>query len=114
MRQWPRIFRELCGAEQADVLDTLDRCRAHVGGEALVAIDGETLFQAELEPVAAGDAVARPVVEIFVRDDALHPVEVEVGGGVGVGQYVAGVEDVEALVLHRARVEIRHGDDVEH
>jgi len=29
-------------------------------------------LEAELKPVAAGDAVARPVVEVLVGDDALH------------------------------------------
>ena len=37
--------------------------------------------------------------------------EVAVGGGVGAGQHVLGVEDVEALVLHRAHVEVADGDD---
>jgi hypothetical protein len=46
---------------------------AHVAGELLVAEDGQPFLQAELEPVAAGDAVAGPVVEIFVRDDRLDP-----------------------------------------
>jgi hypothetical protein len=92
----------------------LTAARAHVGGEALVAEDGEALLQRELEPVAAGDPVARPIVEIFVRDDAGDGVEIGVGRGVRVGQDVARVEDVEALVLHRPEVEIADRDDVEH
>jgi hypothetical protein len=87
--------------------------RHHVGGELLVAEDREAFLQRELEPVAAGDPVARPVVEVFVGDDALDVFKIQVGAGVGVGQHVLGVEDVEALVLHRAHVEIRHGDDHE-
>ena len=71
-------------------------------------------FRRELEPVAAGDPVARPVVEIFVRDDAVDRVVIGVGRGVGVGEDVARVEDVEALVLHRAEVEVGDRDDVEH
>ena len=39
--------------------------------------------------------------------------EVGVGGGVGIGEHVLVVEDVEALVLHRAHVEVGHGDDHE-
>ena len=45
-----------------------------------VAEDGEALLERELEPVAARDAVAGPVVEVLVRDDPLHPLEVEVRG----------------------------------
>jgi hypothetical protein len=35
------------------------------------------------------------------------------GRRLGVGQDVLGVEDVEALVLHRAHVEVADGDDAE-
>ena len=87
--------------------------RALVGGELLVAEDREAFLEAELEPVAAGDAVAGPVVEILVRDDGLDRDEVVVGRGLGRGQHVLVVEDVEALVLHRAHVEVGHGDDHE-
>ena len=38
----------------------------------LVAVDREPLLEGELEPVAAGDAVAAPVVEVFVPHHALH------------------------------------------
>ncbi len=37
-----------------------------------------------------------------------------VGGGVGIGQQVLRIEDVEALVLHRTHVEVVGGDDVEY
>ena len=46
----------------------------------LVAEDGEALLEGQLEPVAARDAVARPVVEVLVRNHPLHPLEVGVGG----------------------------------
>ena len=107
------VLRKLRGAQQTHVVDALDGRRADVGGKTLVAEDGETFLQTELEPVAAGDAIARPVVKIFVRDDAGDGVEIAVGRGVGVGQHEARVEDVEALVLHRAEIEIGHRDDVE-
>ena len=55
--------------------DALHRGRALVGGELLVAEDGQPFLEAELEPVAAGDAVAGPVVEVLVRDDALDGLE---------------------------------------
>ena len=84
-----------------------------IGGELLVAEDREPFLEAELEPVAAGDAVAGPVVEIFVRDDRLDPLEVAVGRGLGRGKHVFVVEDVEALVLHRPHVEVGHRDDHE-
>ena len=70
-------------------------------------------FSDELEPVAAGDAVAGPVVEVLVADHALDAGEVVVGGGGGAGQHVLGVEDVQALVLHRADVEVLDRDDHE-
>ncbi len=85
----------------------------HVGAELLVAPDGEPFLQRELEPVAAGHAVAAPVVEVFVADDTLDAVVVVVGRGGRAGQHVARVEQVEALVLHRAHVEVVDRDDHE-
>ena len=41
------------------------------------------------------------------------PTEVVVGGGVGAGQHVLGVEQVQPLVLHRAEVEVLDRDDHE-
>ena len=49
----------------------------------------------------------------FVRDDPFDALVVEVGGGRGIGQQQRRIEDVEALVLHRAGVEVAHRDDHE-
>ena len=46
-----------------------------------------------------------------------HPFDaiiVDVGRGFRIGQNIARIEDVEALILHRAEIEIGNGDDVEH
>jgi hypothetical protein len=56
-----------------------ERMREHET-DLLVAEDGETLLEGELEPVAARDPVAGPVVEVLVRDHRLHRLEVRVGG----------------------------------
>ena len=48
-----------------------------------------------------------------MRDDPRDIVEIGVGRRFLVGENVGGVEDVEALVLHRAHVEVADGDDVE-
>src|SRR3546814_13955985 len=79
VRERSRILGELRRAERPHVLDPLDRGRPLIGRKALVAIDGEALLQRKLEPVAAGDAIARPIVEIFVRDDARDRVVILVG-----------------------------------
>jgi hypothetical protein len=107
------VLEELLGAQPGDVLDALHPARAHVGGEFLVAEDRQPLLEAELEPVAAGDPVARPVVEILVGDDALDVLVVGVGGGLGARQHVLRVEDVQPLVLHRPHVEVVDRDDHE-
>jgi hypothetical protein len=44
----------------------------------LVAEDSEALLEGELEPVAARDPVAGPVVEVLVRNHRLHSLEVSV------------------------------------
>ena len=105
------VFGELVGAQQGDVFDAADGGVGAVGGKFLVAEDGQPFFERELEPVAAGNAVARPVVEIFVGDDGFDAGEVGIGGGAGVGQHAGCVEDVQAFVFHRAHVEVAHGHD---
>ena len=75
------VLGELVRAQAAHVVDAGYDARALVGGELLLAIDREPFLQAELKPVAAGDAVAGPVVEILVGDDGLDGFEVVVGRG---------------------------------
>ncbi|GBH08896.1 Thiol-disulfide isomerase or thioredoxin [Pseudomonas syringae pv. actinidiae] len=107
------IFGKLVGAQVGNVLNTLDRGRVHVGREPGVAIHREAFLERQLEPVTAGHAVARPVVEVFVGDDRFDALVRGIGSRFGAGQHGAGVEDIEALVLHRAHVEVVDRDDHE-
>ena len=111
VRHRPRVLWKLRRTQAAHLADALHHARVHVGAVLLVAKHGQPFLQRQLKPVAAGDAVAGPVVKIFVRDHAVDVLVVDVGGGVGPGEHVLGVENVEALVLHRAGVEIAHGYD---
>ena len=113
MRQRAAVFRELRRTQHPHILDPFHRFALHVLAEKLVAQHGEAFFQAQLEPVAAGDPVARPVVEILMRNDAFDSVEIGVCRSVGISKDILRVEDVEALVLHRPHVEIADGHDVE-
>jgi hypothetical protein len=114
MGQRAGVFGELVRLQELHLGDALDRARAHVGGEFMVAEDGQPFLQAELEPVAASDSVTGPIVEILVRDDRFDIGVIGIGGGALVGEHVFVVEDVEALVFHRPHVEVRDGDDHEH
>ena len=114
VRQRAGVLGELRRAQRANVADALDRRRAHVAGKLLIAEDGQPLFEAQLEPVPAGHAIAGPVVKILVRDDPLDARVIVVGRRLRRREDVFVVEDVEALVLHRAHIEIGDGDDVEH
>ena len=49
-----------------------------------------------------------------MRDDGFDVGEICIGRGLWQSEHVFIVEDVEALVLHRAHVEVGHGDDAEH
>ena len=113
MRERACVFHELPHAQHLHVFDALHGTRAFVGGEILVAENGEAFLQGQLEPVAAGDAVAGPVVEILMRHNAFDAAIIVVCRGLGGGEQELVVEDVEALVLHRAHVEGRDGDDHE-
>ena len=113
MLERPLILGKLQALQAPHRADALDGSLALVGREFLVAIDRQAFLQAELEPVAAGDAVAGPVVKIFMRDDGLDAGIVLVGGRVRVEEHVFVVEDVETLVLHRPHVEVGNRHDVE-
>ena len=107
------VLGELTAAQFDHIGNPFHRSRAHVRCELAVTVNGQTLFQTQLEPVAAGDAVACPVVEILMRDDRLDPFEVRIGACFWRGQNAGRVEDVQALVFHRAHVEVIDGHDVE-
>ncbi len=111
------VLGKLHRAQHAHVFDPFDSAGAlhtgHVLAELLVAEDRQALFERELEPVLAGDAVAGPVVEVLVSHDGFDVAIVHIGGGGGVGQHKLGVEDVQTLVFHRAHVEVAGGDDHE-
>ena len=112
LSQQPHVVHALQGTHAAGGL------RIHAGGhligrEFLVAEYRQPFLQRQLEPVAAGDAVARPVVEILVTDDRFDPLEIGIGGHERIGKHVLGVEDVQPLVFHGAHVEIRGRHDHE-
>ena len=111
------ILAELHGAQAAHVADAADGARTRAAGqilaEFLVAEYRQAFLQAQLKPVAAGDAVAGPVVEVLMPDHAGDAVIVLIGGGGRLGQHVLGVEDIQALVLHGAGVEVAGGHDHE-
>ena len=79
----------------------------------MIAEHGQAFLEAELEPVAAGDAITGPVVEVLVAHHTLNVGVVDIGGGGLVGQHILGVEDVEALVFHGAHVEVAGGHNHE-
>mmetsp|Transcript_10786 Transcript_10786/g.25548 ORF Transcript_10786/g.25548 Transcript_10786/m.25548 type:complete len:550 (+) Transcript_10786:990-2639(+) len=106
------ILGKLGSPQGNNRLDPLDGLGVHVSAEFLVAKDGESLLQRELEPVSAGDPVSGPVVKVLVSDDALYPLVVRVGSGRWIGQDVRRVEDVESLVFHRSHVEGIDRDDI--
>ena len=111
MRHRAGIFGELRCAQTAHFLDALHRTRIHVGAEFLIAKYRQAFLERELKPVATGDAIAGPVVKILMRHHAIDVLIIDIGSGVGPGQHVLGVEDIEALVLHRPHVEVAHRDD---
>ena len=113
MRGRACVFGKLVLAQQADVFDAAYGAAGAVAGKFLVAEHGQPFLQRKLEPVAAGNAVACPVVEIFVSDHRFDAFEIGIGGGAAVGKDELGVKDVQTLVFHRAHIEIAYGNDHE-
>ena len=111
------VFRELRISQYAYVIDTFYRAgrfvAQHIGREFLLSEDGKAFFQRQLEPISAGDAIAGPVMEIFVSDDGFNIGEVLIGCDVLISQNIFGVKDVQAFVFHGAEVEVvgRHNHE---
>ena len=57
MRHWPGIFHKLSTAHDVGIFNTLDHTGVHIGSKLRIPEDGKTLFQAELEPIPAGNPV---------------------------------------------------------
>ena len=113
MRQWTGILAELARAQLQNVGNALHRFAALIARELLIAEYGQPFLQTQLKPVAAGDPVTSPVVKILVRDDAFDQFIITVGRRFGTGQNVFGIKDVQALIFHRAHIEIVDRDDHE-
>ena len=111
MGQRSGVFRKLREPQNSHIVNALERTRVEIGAEFLIAENRQALLEAELEPVAAGDAVARPVVEVFVRDHALDDSVVVIGRAFRIGQHEFRVEEIESLVFHRSGIEITDRDD---
>ena len=75
--------------------------------------DGQAFLQCELEPVATSDAIARPIVKIFVSNHSFDAFKVRVGGRLSIRQYVCRVEYIQTLVLHGPHIEIIYRHDIE-
>ena len=113
MRHRAGVFGKLVRTQEIDGGDALDRTRTDIARELLVAKHGKPFLQRQLEPVAAGHAIAGPVVEVLMPDHGFNREVVVVGRRLGPRQDELAVEDVEALVLHRAHVEIVGAEDHE-
>jgi hypothetical protein len=83
MRHRAGILGKLAGAQAAHFADASCLAVVQVGAEFLITEHGQAFLQRELEPVAAGDAVAGPVMEILVRDDAVDIFEIDVSSDIG-------------------------------
>ena len=88
MRQRPLVFPKLAGAQCQHIIDSLHGMAAGIAAKLLIAKDGEPLFKAKLKPIAAGDTVACPIVEIFMGNDAFNPFEISISRCLWAGQHI--------------------------
>ena len=114
MGEGAAVLSELVFAHHKRVFDPFDGVASHIACELLVAVNRQPLFQTQLEPVAAGNPVACPIVEIFMGNNRFDPFKIRIACGLGRGQNARRVKDIQPFVFHRAHVEIIDGHDVEH
>ena len=94
MRHRPRIFSELVCSQKRDILDSLHTSGIHIRRELGVTIYGKALFQAELEPVPAGDSIAREIVKILMRHHGFDALIAQVSRDIGMSQNARCIENV--------------------
>ena len=81
MREWPVVFAKLARPKGDRVLDPFNRMTALIAGILLVTKHRQTLFETQLKPIAAGNAVAGPIVEVFMGDDGFDAFEIRIRAG---------------------------------
>ena len=106
VRHWASVLCELARLHEGSFFDAHHGGRVTICGILLFAEDGKAFFQRQLKPVAAGDAVAAPVVKILVRNNGVDHLKIGVSRRVFIGEQVARVENIQPLVFHRAHVEV--------
>ena len=52
-------------------------------------------------------------MEILVRYDAFDSLVTRIGGDVGMRENTGRIEDIQALIFHRAHVEVINGNNIE-
>ena len=92
MGQGAAVFAKLSSTQGGDIFNASHLCAPHIGAELLVAKHSQPFFEAQLEPVTAGDTIAGPIMEIFMGDDGFDPFEIAVQCGFGTGQNCGGIE----------------------
>ena len=111
VRHGATVFSKLHRLDDTCFTDPGCRRARPVGTELLITKHRQAFFEAELEPVPAGDPVTGPVVKVFVGNNAGNIVVVTVGGRIVVSQDVLGVKQIQAFVFHGAHVEEVHRDN---
>ena len=94
MRHGSRIFSELVCSQKRDILNSLHASGIHIRRELGVTIHGKALFQAELEPVPAGDSIARVIVKILMRHDGFDTLIAQVSRNIWMSQNARCIKNV--------------------
>jgi hypothetical protein len=58
------------------------------------------LLECQLEPVATGDTISSPIMEIFVTNHTLDSFIIGISGSFGIGKDIGCIENIETLILH--------------
>ena len=86
MRQGPRVFDEIAFARRLRTSAIRFTGRERMSEENFWSRKTvRPSLQAKLKPIAAGDAIAGPIVEVFVCNNGFDVCKVSVSCGVGAG-----------------------------
>ena len=81
------ILRELMGPQHCHRLNAFNGSPMEISGKFLIPKYGQALLKRQLKPVAAGNPITSPVMEILMGDYTFNALQFPIGGSFPIGQH---------------------------
>mmetsp|Transcript_39581 Transcript_39581/g.114554 ORF Transcript_39581/g.114554 Transcript_39581/m.114554 type:complete len:134 (+) Transcript_39581:372-773(+) len=106
------IFGKLSGSQGSDIFNPIDCLGIEITTKFLIPKDSETLFESQLEPVATGDTISSPIVEIFMSNHSFDSFKIGICRRFLIGQDIGGIEHIQTLIFHGTHIKVIHSNNI--